>query len=124
MALETFLWNGLQDQLTILRSVTKAIIHPAPESPLRNMFSLFSVLGVAARRKTIKHTSQEFKPIAIPVKPNSPPIEAVKGIGKKLGATLRTFGIKSVMDLKNHNSKAYKIPGISSQRIEKWQNTL
>jgi hypothetical protein len=124
MALENLIWNGLQDQLNILRSVTKAIINPAPERPLRNVFSLFSVLGVATRSKTIKHANQKFKPIEIPIKQDSPPVETVKGIGKKLGATLRTFGIKTITDLKNHNPATYKIPGISSQRIQKWQNAL
>ncbi|MHA1130862.1 MAG: helix-hairpin-helix domain-containing protein [Candidatus Helarchaeota archaeon] len=124
MALENFLWNGLRDQLNILKCVAKAITQPASVNPMKNVLSLFNVLGVVSQKVAIRQTNLNFKPTAVPIIQNTPAIETVRGIGKKLGTKLRSYGIMTVADLKKYDPKISKIPGISPQRIQKWQNNL
>jgi len=124
MALEIRLWNGLKEQVDLLQSVAKAIMKPSATSTIGQVVSLFSVLGGISRRNIIRQENEPFKPIAIPIHSEGPPIETVKGIGKKLGAKLRAFGIITVNDLRIHSPKDFKIPGVSTERIKKWKATL
>ncbi len=124
MALEDILLNGLKERVDVLQSVAKAIMKPSGANTIGQVVSLFSVLGGISRKNIIKQENEPFKPIAIPISSEGPPIETVKGIGKKLGAKLRAFGIMTVNDLRIHSPKDFKIPGISTERIKKWKATL
>ena len=121
MALDYLLRNGVQTQIDIIQSVANALINPPAVNIVGQVASLLNVLGVVSRKQVITHSK---KVVVISRTPNTPPIEAVKGIGKKLGVKLRAVGINTIGDLINLNSKTFNIPGISQTRIQKWQASL
>ena len=124
MALKNFIMNGVQEQINFIQGITRAIVKPPAENVVGQVVSLLNVLGAASRKQVVKRSINNFKPIAIPISQLEPPIESVKGIGKKLGVKLRLHGISSTEDLKRYKPGAFKIPGISASRIQKWQNSL
>ncbi len=124
MAQNNVLLAGLQQQIRFVQSLSNLLIKPPIDNVIGQVFSLLNVLGTASRKKVVDNHDKAFKPIAIPIHLEAPPVETVKGIGPKLAAKLRTAGIKTTDDLKNCNSLALKIPGISPNRIQKWQIIL
>lgn len=86
--------------------------------------SLLSVLGVAARKKSITPQKEQFKPIVIPIQQEAPSINTVKGIGKKYSAKLKAFGILTIEHLRVFNVEDSKLVGISPKLIQKWQNNI
>ena len=121
MALDYLLRNGVQTQIDIIQSVAKALINPPSVNIVGQMTSLLKVLGVVSRKKIVKNAENA---VVISGTPYAPPIEAIKGVGKKLGAKLRSLGISTLNDLKKMDAKTFKVPGISQSRIQKWQNNL
>lgn len=121
MALDYFLKNGVQQQLDIIQSVARALINPPSVNLVGQLTSLFNVLGVVSRKNTVGNMQKAFVNSRIPP---SPPIETIKGVGKKLGGKLREVGINTISDLKQLNPATFKIQGISQSRIEKWQNMV
>ncbi len=118
MALDYFLRNGVQTQINLIQSVAKALIKPPTTNIIEQVASLFSVLGSVSRKQVINH-SKVVQNLEV-----SPPIEAIKGVGIKLGVKLRSVGIATLNDLKTMDAKAFKVPGISQNRIQRWQNSL
>ena len=123
MALNDLLWNHLHGQIKVVQSITKALVTPSSSNVMEHIVSLINILGHASRMKRIQHVQPPAKSTSL-LKQMSPPIESVNGIGKKLGAKLRSFGIYTVADLKKYNPQAFKIPGISQNRILKWQSSV
>ncbi|HUX98101.1 MAG TPA: helix-hairpin-helix domain-containing protein [Candidatus Deferrimicrobium sp.] len=113
----------MKQQITFIQHVSKAIMNPPKINIMGQVVSLLNVLGGASRKKVMSQHSN-FQPIAVPIPQDMPPIENVKGIGKKIGAKLRTFGISTIDDLKLIDIKKCKLPGISAIRIQKWQMSL
>ena len=97
---------------------------PPAGNPMGQVVSLLSVLGAASRKKSITQQKESFKPIAIPIPQEAPPINTVKGIGKKYGAKLGAFGILTIEDLRVFNVEDSKFVGISQKLIQKWQNSI
>ena len=124
MSLSYLLRNGIQSQIDIIHSVTKAIIKPPARNHVGQVLSLFNVLGTISKKKAIIQSQKDFKPVALPIPKSGSPVESIKGVGKKLGAKLRAFGLSSTADLKAANPHAYKIPGISQARLQQWQASL
>ena len=121
MALDYLLRNGVQTHIDIIQSVAKALINPPAINAITQMTSLLNVLGVISRKKVVKN---EERVIAISGTPSAPPIETIKGVGRKLGLKLRAAGVKTIGDLKNLKTLDCNIPGISQNRIQKWQASL
>ncbi len=124
MALENLLRQGMQYQLNIIRSLGKSIMKPPAGNPMGQVVSLLSVFGAASRKKIIAQQKESFKPIAIPIPQEAPPINTVKGIGKKYDAKLRSFGILTIEDLRIFNIEDSKFVGISPKLIQKWQTSV
>ena len=124
MALQDLLRQGFQYQLNILRSVGKSMISMPAGNPMGQVISLLSALGAVSRKKVINQQNESFRPIAVPISQEAPPIEIIKGIGKKFGAKMRAFGIANTEDLRVFNVQDAKLVGISQKLIEKWQNSL
>ena len=124
MALQDLLRQGFQYQLNILRSVGKSMTSTPAGNPMGQVISLLSALGAVSRKKVINQQNKSFRPIAVPISQEAPPIEIIKGIGKKFGAKLRAFGIVNTEDLRLFNVQDAKLVGISQKLIEKWQNRL
>ena len=123
MALNDLIWDGMKQQITLIQHISKAIMRPPNLSIMNQVVSLLNVLGSASRKRVMTQNSS-FQPIAVPIPQDAAPIESVKGIGKKIGAKLRTFGIITIDDLKMFNIKKSKIIGFSETRIQKWQMSL
>jgi len=122
--MENFIRQGMQYQLNIIRSLGKSIMKPPAGNPLGQVVSLLSVLGAASRKKSITQQKESFKPIAIPIPQEAPPINTVKGIGTKYGAKLGAFGILTIEDLRVFNVEDSRFVGISPKLIQKWQNSI
>ncbi|MHA1265482.1 MAG: hypothetical protein ACTSRS_09630 [Candidatus Helarchaeota archaeon] len=117
MSIPYILQHEIRAQVEILESFAKAVFKSPATGITKQVFALFDVLGTVARKQEIRKGAKR-EPI------QAAPIEAVKGIGKKLGAKLRVFGIKNIRDLERFNPKSVRIPGISQRRIIAWQNSL
>ena len=124
MALNDLLWNGVKQQINFLQNMTKVFLNPPRVNVVGQIFSLLNVLGAINRKKIVSQQNKSFKPVAVPISPNAPPIESVNGIGKKLGEKLRSYGIATTEDLKMLDGATMKIPGISPVRLQKWQTSL
>jgi predicted flap endonuclease-1-like 5' DNA nuclease len=114
----------MQYQLNIWRSLGKSIMKPPAGNPVGQVVSLLSVLGAASRKKSITPQKESFKPIAIIIPQEAPPVNTVKGIGKKYSAKLKAFGILTVEHLRVFNVEDSKLVGISPKLIQKWQNNI
>ena len=121
MALDYLLRNSIQPQLDIIQSVAKALINPPTVNIVGQLTSLLNVLGVVSRKRIVK--SVESPSVASEVR-SAPPIEAIKGVGRKLGLKFRAAGIKTIADLKKIDTKTFQLSGISPSRLEKWQNMV
>ncbi len=122
MSLKYFYQNGLQPQINLIQSVVKALINPRAGNSLEQIFSLLNVIGTSSKKNVIMRSNKAVKLTAIPISQGALPIESIKGIGKKLGTKLRSYGITTTVDLKSIEPKDYDIPGISQKRLIKWKN--
>lgn len=124
MALQNLLHQGFQYQLNLLRSISKSLINAPAGNQMGQVVTLLSALGAVSRKKTISQQTELFRPIAIPIKQAAPPVETIKGIGKKFGAKLRAFGICTTEDLQEFRVEDSEFVGISSKLLKKWQSSI
>lgn len=113
--------DELRTHIDIFQCLTKALVKPSRSNALGQAVSLLNVLGSVSIKKVVNESRAVSKPTINRI---SVPIEAVKGIGKKIGIKMRENGICTVEQLRNCDPRSFKIAGISVNRIVSWQESV